>query len=131
MRLLLKFYLAELAISGGVLLGLSFSPWWEKAALGGVGVAFVIGCLILGLKAWVMQSKRSKLIKRALLAILLSLAVRAFALAVGLLWAVTTMDAPGAFLLGFLSVYAMQLVLENGYLLLEQKRQSSLSRENE
>jgi len=130
MRLMLRFYLAELGASLLVLLGLYFSPWWEVAALGGVSAAFLIGCLVLGLKAWVMHSKSSKLIKRALLAVLLSLVVRAFALAAGLLWAVTAMNAPGAFLLGFLSVYAMQLVLENAYLLLEQKRQAS-SREKE
>jgi len=131
MRLLLKFYLAELGVGLLVLLGLALSPWWETTALYGVGSAFLIGCLVLGLKAWVMHSKSSKLIKRALLAILLSLVIRSFTLAVGLLWAVTTMDAPGIFLLGFLCVYVMQLVLENAYLLLEQKRQSLPQREKE
>jgi Ni/Fe-hydrogenase subunit HybB-like protein len=96
-----------------------------------VAVAFAAGCLVLSLKAWVMHSKSPKLVQRALLAVVLSLAVRAFTLVVGLLWAVKAMDAPGTFLLGFLCVYAMQLVLENGYLLLEQKRQSSPLRENE
>jgi len=131
MKLLLKFCLAELLASLLVLVGLYWTPLWQTASRGGVFLAFAIGCVVLGIKAWLMHSKSSKLMQRALLAVLLSLTIRAFALAAGLLWAVKTMDAPGAFLLGFLCVYVMQLVLENSYLLLEQKRQSSPLRENE
>ena len=129
MSLLLKFLGAELGVALLVLLGICLSPFGEMAAWGGVCLAFFTGCLVLGLKAWVMHSQSSRLIKRTLLAILLSVVFRAFSLAVGLLWAVK-IQAPGAFLLGFLSVYAMQLVLETWYLTLEQKRQSSPSREN-
>jgi len=130
MRLVLTFYLAEWGAGLLVLLVLFLSPFWEMAAWRGLGLAFFTGCLVLGLKAWVMHSKRSRLIRRALLAILLSMVVRAFTLAAGLVWAVQQMQAPGAFLLGFLSVYAIQLVLEVWYLALEQKRQSLPSREN-
>jgi hypothetical protein len=116
----------------GVLLGrVGWGQGLEKVALWvGFVLACVMGWLVLGMKAWVMHLKTAKPIQRGMLVVVLSLLLRAFALAAGLIWAVKAMQAPGAFLLGFLCVYAMQLVLEICYLALEQKRQSLLQREN-
>jgi hypothetical protein len=146
MKLFLKFCMAEVGAALLVLMGLAFNPWSQKswqapigsathhapremAALLGLCLALVVGLLVLGLKAWIMHLKSAKLMQRAMLAVVLSMLFRIVVLAAGLLWAVKKQE-PGAFLLGFLCVYAMQLVLEVCYLVLEQKRQSLPKREN-
>ncbi|MCL2012268.1 MAG: hypothetical protein FWG75_05715 [Cystobacterineae bacterium] len=147
MRLLLTFFGAEVGASLLIWLGIKIRLAYVSASLPackavtygpqmqatnvGVLLAVVAGLLALGLKAWAMHSKSAKLVQRALLVVSLSLAVRAVILAAGLLWALNKIQAPGAFLLGFLCVYAMQLVLEVSYLALEQKKQSLPKRGNE
>ncbi|MCL2626956.1 MAG: hypothetical protein FWD46_09150 [Cystobacterineae bacterium] len=137
MKLLLKCFLLEVGLSMLLVLAwVLLRGWWggwglEWGALWlGLGLACGVGLVALGLKAWVMHSKTVKPIQRGMLVVVLSLLLRAFALAGGLVWAVKVLQAPGAFLLGFLCVYAMQLVVEIGYLVFEQKQQSLSQREN-
>ncbi|MCL2177934.1 MAG: hypothetical protein FWC28_01385 [Proteobacteria bacterium] len=137
MKLFLKCLLIELGLSlwiglawlwaghRGWVEGLEWAVFWL-----GLVLACGLGALALGMKAWLMHSKTAKPIQRGMLAVVLSMSLRAFALVGGLIWAVKVKQAPGAFLLGFLCVYAMQLVLEICYLVLEQKQQSLSQREN-